>query len=214
MTMKDDALTLVLLRNAFYRDGYRLAITALFIVLIVNCGLVGVLFYQIKNPPQPQYFAVTPDGRMINNYSLDDPVFPDDHILQWTADAVRQTFSLDFMHWQDQLQAASSKFSVPGWKEFLKALKSSNNLETLIKQKMVANAEITGAPRLVQKAVLGGHYVWKVQLPLLVTLTNAGQVIPLSMDVTVIVMRVPVEENPERIAINNFLPIAQKAQLR
>lgn len=212
--MKDDALTLVLLRNVFYRDGYRWAVVALFIVLIVNCGLAGVLFYQFKNPPPPQYFAITPDGRMINNYRLDDPVFPDDHILQWTADAVRQTFSLDFMHWPEQLQAASSKYSGPGWKEFLKAFKSSNNLETLTKMKMVSNAEVTGAPRLMQSAVLGGHYVWKVQLPILVTFTNANQVIPMPMDVTVIVMRVPVEENPERIAINNFLPVVQKSQMQ
>ena len=212
--MKDDALTLVLLRNVFYRDSYRWAIVALFIVLIVNFALGGILYYQFKNPPQPQYFAITPDGRIINNYRLDDPVFPDDHVLQWTADAVRQTFSLDFMHWPEQLQTASSKFSNPGWKEFLKAFKSSNNLETIIKLKMVANAEITGAPRLMQKAVLGGHYVWKVQLPILLTLTNGMQVIPVPMDVTVIVIRVPVEESPERIAINNFLPVAQKAQLR
>ena len=212
--MKDDALTFVLLRNVFYRDSYRWAVLALFILLIVNCGLAGILFYQFKNPPQPQYFAITPDGRIINNYGLNDPVFPDDHVLQWTADAIRQTFSQDFMHWSDQLQVASNKFTAPGWREFLKALKSSNNLETLTKLKMVSNAEITGAPRLMQKAVLGGHFVWKVQLPILVTLTNGTQVIPLPMDVTVIVIRTPVEENPERIAINNFLPVVQKSQLQ
>ena len=212
--MKEDGLTLVLLRNLFYRDSYRWAVLALFILLILNCGLAAVLFYQFQNPPQPQYFAITPDGRIINNYALDDPIFPDDHILQWTANAVRQTFSLDFMHWSDQLQSASNQFTTPGWREFLKAMKNSNNLETLIKLKMVSNAEITGAPQVVQKAVLGGHYVWKVQLPILVTLTNTAQVIPMPMEVTVIVMRVPVEENPERIAINNFLPVIQKAQMQ
>lgn len=212
--MKEDALTLVLLRNVFYKDGYRWAVFALFLVLIVNCGLGAILFYQFKNPPQPQYFAITPDGRMINNYRLDDPVFPDDHVLQWTADAIRQTFSLDYMHWSDQLQSASNKFSTPGWREFLKALKSSNNLDTLIKLKMVANAEVTGAPQIMQKAVLGGHYVWKIQLPILLTLTNNNQTIPVPMNVTVIVMRVPVEENPERIAINNFLPVVQKTPLQ
>jgi intracellular multiplication protein IcmL len=212
--MKDDALTLVLLRNVFYRDGYRSAVAALFIVLIINCGLAALLIYQFKNPPQPQYFAVTPDGRMINNYRLDDPVFTDDHVLQWTADAIRETFSLDYMHWAEQLQAVSGKFSGPGWKEFLKAFKSSNNLETLTKLKMVANAEVTGSPRLVQAAILGGHYVWKIQLPILVTFTNANQVIPMPMDVTVIVMRVPVEESPERIAINNFLPVVHKSQMQ
>lgn len=212
--MKEDALTLILLRNVFYRDGYRWAVVALFIVIIVNCALGAVLYYQFQNPPKPQYFAATADGRIINNHGLDDPVFPDDHILQWTADAVRETFSMDYMHWQTQLQSASSKFTGPGWKEFVKALKNSNNLDTLAKLKMVSNAEITGAPQLQQKAVLGGHYVWKVQLPILVTLNSANQVIPLPMDVTIIVMRVPVEENPERIAINNFLPVAQKSQLQ
>lgn len=212
--MKEDALTLVLLRNLFYRDGYRWAVFALFVVILINCGLATLLFYQMTNPPQPQYFAVTADGRMINNHSLDDPVFPDDHVLQWTADAVRQTFSLDYMHWQDQLQNAAGKFSIPGWREFLKAFKNSNNLETLTQLKMVSNAEITGAPRLLQKAVLGGHYVWKIQLPILVTFNNNAQVIPVPMDVTVIVMRVPVEESPDRIAINNFLPVVQKSQLQ
>lgn len=212
--MKNDGLTLVLLRNMFYRDGYRFALISLFIVIFINCALAGLLFYQIKNPPQPRYFAITPDGRIVNNYRLDDPIFPDDHVLQWTADAVRQTFSLDFMHWTDQLQVASNKFTPDGWTEFLKALKQSNNLETLTKLKMVANAEVTGAPRLLQKAVLGGHYVWKIQLPLLVTMTNTQQVIPLPMDITLIVERVPVEENPERIAINNFLPVVQKSQMQ
>ncbi|MBS0351509.1 MAG: type IVB secretion system apparatus protein IcmL/DotI [Proteobacteria bacterium] len=210
--MKEDALTLVLFRNLFYRDGYRIAVVALFIVLMINCVLAGILFYQFKNPPQPQFFPITPDGRIINNYRLDDPIFTDDHVLQWTSDAVRQTFSLDFMHWQDQLQVASNKFSQSGWTEFLKALKESNNLDTLTKLKMVSNAEVTGAPRLMQKASLGGRFVWKIQLPILVTLTNSGQIIPVPMDVTVIVIRVPVEENPERIAINNFLPVVQKAQ--
>ncbi len=212
--MKQDALTLILLRNAFYRDGYRLGILALVIVLIIDCALAGLLFYQIKHPPAPQYFAMTADGRMIKNYRLDDPVFPDDHILQWSADAVRQAFSLDFVHWSAQLQVASNKFSNDGWKYFLEALKKSNNLETLTQLKMVSNAEITGAPKLVQKTMLGGRYLWKVQLPILVTYSNAAQSIPVPMDVTLIVMRVPVEENPERIAINNFLPVIQKSQLQ
>jgi intracellular multiplication protein IcmL len=210
--MKEDALTLVLLRNLFYRDGYRIAVAAFFIVLIINCVLGGILFYQFKNPPQPQFFPITPDGRLINNYGLDDPIFTDDRVLQWTADAVRQTFSLDFMHWQDQLQSASNKFSQSGWTEFLKAFKESNNLETLTKLKMVSNAEITGAPQLMKKQVVGGHFAWVVQLPILVTMTNSNQVIPVPMDVTIIVIRVPVEDNPERIAINNFLPVVQKAQ--
>ncbi len=66
-------------------------------------------------------------------------------------------------------------------------MKKSNNLETLTKLKMVSDAQITGAPRLLQKAVLSGHYVWKIQLPILVSMTNMKQIIPMPMEITVIV---------------------------
>ncbi len=58
--MKNDALSFVLLRNAFYRDGYRCALVALFIVLVVNCGLAAVFVYQLKNPPATTIFCNYP----------------------------------------------------------------------------------------------------------------------------------------------------------
>ena len=42
------------------------------------------------------------------------------------------------------------------------------------------------------------------------TYTNAGKTIPMPLNVTLIVIRMPVQKNPDRIAINNFLPVPQK----
>ena len=122
--MKNDALTFVLSRNVFYRDGYRWAVVG-FIYTVDHQLWISrdYCFIKLKIRRSRNILRLPPDGRMIKNYRLDDPVFPDDHVLQWTADAVRQTFSLDFMHWTDQLQMASNKFSTDGWREFLKALK-------------------------------------------------------------------------------------------
>jgi intracellular multiplication protein IcmL len=204
------ALELIVMRNAFYRDNYRRAFVVLLVLILVNFFLVGAIFYKIWNPPQPQYFATTADGRMISWHPLTDPVVTDDFVLQWSANAVRKAFSEDYMHWREQLQEASNNFTAQGWKYFIQSLQQSNNLETLQSLKMVSNAVLTGAPQISAKEVVGGVYAWKVQMPILVTYSNISKTIPMPMVVTLIILRVPVEQNPDRIAINNFLPVAQK----
>ena len=125
------ALELIVMRNAFYSDGYRRALIVLLVIVAVNCILAGTIFYKLINPPQPQYFATTNDGRMINWHPLNDPVVTDDYVLQWATNAVRKSFSLDYQHWRQQLEDASSNFTSLGWKYFLQSLKQSNNLEDI-----------------------------------------------------------------------------------
>ena len=203
---KNGALETILLRNAFYRDNYTRAAIMVIVLVGVNLALVWGIFYKVTNPPPPQYFATTADGRIINTNPLKDPVVSDSFVLQWTANRVRQAFSQDYIHWRQQLQEASSAFTPQGWRYFLSSMKASNNLETLVNLKMVSNAEIIGAPRIVGTAILSGRFAWKIQMPVLVTYANSERTIPTPMDVTLIVVRMSVKDYPARIAINNFLP--------
>jgi intracellular multiplication protein IcmL len=203
-------LELILLRNAFYRDAYRRVLSVLLLLLLVNGVLAVAIGYKVTHPPQAQYFPMTSDGRMINQHPLSDPAVTDDFVLQWTSNALRKAFSLDYIHWQDQLQTASNYFTPEGWKYFLQSLKQSNNLDTLTNLKMVSDAQITGAPQILEKEVIGGVYAWKIQVPILVNYQNIGKSIQMPMEVTLIVLRVPVQENPDRIAINNILPVVEK----
>lgn len=209
---KNQGVEVVVMRNAFYRDNYRKAVLALLLLIGINCLLAGSIFYQWTHPPQPQYFATTADGRMITWHPLTDPVVPDSYVLQWSANSIRKAFSLDFIHYRQQLQDASNSFTPSGWQYFLQALQKSDNLQTLINLKMVSNATITGAPQIVQKEIVDGRFAWKIQLPILVTYTNGKRSIPTPLIVTLIVVRMPVQQDPDRIAINNFLPVPQQSQ--
>lgn len=203
---KDNGLELVIQRNAFYRDAYRRVIFVTILLFFVNCGLGAAILIKWFNPPQPQYFATTAEGRIINIHQLSDPVVTDSYVLQWASNAVRQAFSADYIHWRKQLQDASVNFTADGWTYFLDALKSSNNLNTLVDMKMVSSAELTAAPQIMAKMVVNGHYSWKLKMPLLITYTDGKQNIQMPWNVTVIVTRMPVKDYPQRIAINNFLP--------
>ncbi|PHQ79548.1 MAG: type IV secretion protein IcmL [Coxiella sp. (in: Bacteria)] len=202
----DKGLALVMQRNAFYRDAYRRVVFVLITLFITSCGLGMGIIYKYLNPPAPQYFATTAEGRIINIHKLSDPVVTDSYVTQWASNAVRQAFSADYIHWRNQLQNASTNFTSDGWNYFLAALKSSNNLNTLTTMKMVSSAELTAAPQITAKMVVSGHYAWKIKMPLLITYTDGKQHINMPWDVTVIVIRMPVKDYPQRIAINNFLP--------
>lgn len=204
-----EGLTLVLLRNAFYRDNYRRASFVLAIVFFINVLLAVVILYRFVNPPKPQYFATNAQYQLIKYHALSDPVVSNNYILQWVANAVQQAFALDFIHWKQQLQRASNNFTTNGWNMFVAAYQQSGDLQTLAKLQMVSNAAITGSPQLQYEGVLDGTYVWKIELPILITYTNLNKTIPQPLKVTVIVTRVPVQDNPERIAINEFLPVVQ-----
>jgi intracellular multiplication protein IcmL len=209
---QDSGLALVLARNGFYRDAYRRVVIVLAVLFFVNVGLLGAVLIKAFTPAKPQYFATTADGRMLNSHKLSDPVVTDSFVTQWVANSVRRAFSVDYVHWRKQLQDASVNFTPDGWRYFLGALKSSNNLNTLLAKKMVSSAVVTSAPQITAKMVVSGHYAWKVEMPLLITYTDGkGTTQNMPWKVTVIVLRMPVKDYPQRIAINNFLPQVEKS---
>lgn len=201
------ALPLVLLRNHFYRDQYKSSVIVLLFLLALNALLVLAVLEQVMSPPPPVYFATTSTGEIIKWQPLDAPVVQESTVTQFVTDAVMTSFSLDYLHFRAQLQRASAYFTPYGWKTFLAAFKKSNNLTTLVDLKMVSDVKITGAPQVIQKAIVDGRYAWKVSLPVVMTYTGASRTIPMTMNLNLIVLRVSVKDNPNRIAINNFLPV-------
>lgn len=204
-----EGLTLVLMRNAFYRDNYRRALFALLVVIFIDILLGVTITDRYLHPPQPQYFATNSQYQLIKWHPLSDPVVTDNYVLQWVSNAVQQAFNLDFVHWRQQLQAASNNFTPSGWHWFLSAFKQSGDLDSLVKLQMVSDVSITGAPVVVNQAVLDGIYVWNITIPIMITYSNAKRTIHQPLKVTVIVQRVPVQDNPSLIAISQFLPVVQ-----
>ena len=63
--MVDGAVELVRLRNNFYRDNYRKAVSWLLFFLFVIVLLIGVMFYQVSHTPGHDIYATTADGRIV-----------------------------------------------------------------------------------------------------------------------------------------------------
>ncbi|HAU1154399.1 TPA: type IV secretion protein DotI [Legionella pneumophila] len=203
--MAEDALTVVALRNKFYKDSQRKVILALLIAIVVNVVLASLVVYMITHPPAPKYFATSINGRITPLFPLDEPNQSDSAVLQWANQAAIAAFTYNFVNYRDELQASSGFFTAEGWDQFLGALEQSNNLDAVKAKKLVVSAVATRAPIILQKGVLNGRYSWRVQMPILVTYQSASEFTQQSNVVTMLITRVSTLNSPRGIGISQFV---------
>lgn len=203
--MADDAVEIVSLRNDFYRDNYRKVVLGLLLCIVINIGLTGALSYIVTHPPAPQYFATSTDGRIVPLVPLDQPNLSAAALLQWANTAAVAVYNYNFINYRQALQDASDYFTPDGWREFLNALKSSNNLDAVIAKKLIVSAVATGAPVILEQGPLMDRYAWKVQMPMLVTYQSASQFSQQSVVVTMLITRISTLSSARGIGIAQFI---------
>ena len=203
--MAEDAVTAVVLRNNFYRDGQRKMILIAIFSILCNVVLAGILGYVFTHPPEPRYFATSINGRITPLISLDAPNQSDSAILQWANQAAIASFSYNFVNYRSELVAASGFFTSDGWNQFITALSESNNLDAVKTKKLVVSAVATAAPVILQKGLLNGRYAWRIQMPILVTYQSASEFSQQNLNVTMLVTRVDTLNSPRGIGIAQFI---------
>jgi intracellular multiplication protein IcmL len=206
------ALEVVQMRKDFYRDSYRRVAAALLFMTIVSGILAGIVYFLATHHPEPRYFATSADGRITPIYPLTAPMVSDSALLQWANQAAVAAYTYNFATYRKELQDASEYFTPQGWSDFETALQSSRNLETVINKKLVVTAVATGAPVILDRGVLDGHYSWKVQMPLLVTYESASTTIQQPILITMLITRVSTLNVPKGIAIAQFVASVSSQQ--
>jgi len=212
--MAEQAAELIRARNEFYRDNYRKVFSALLLMIVVNIILLGIIYYQITNPPSPKYFATTSDGKIIKLQPLNRPVIAPQVLLQWASMAAVEAYTYNFANYREAFQNLQNKFTLDGWKNFERALKASRMLETVIAKKLVVTAVATGTPVILDQGVVNGRHVWKVNMPMLVTYQSASEVTQSPLVVTMIVSRVSPINYPDGIAIVSYVATTGQVSTR
>lgn len=203
--MAEDAVELVRLRNNFYRDNYRRMVIVLLVMLIINVALVGTVFYQIANRPEPRYFATTTDGRIMPIYPLSEPMWAPAELLQWAHRAAIAAHSYNFVNYRDAFQQLQNQFTPEGWNYFESALKDARTLDMVLTKKLIVSAVATGTPVILDQGVIAGRYAWKVQIPLLITYQSGSEQTQQPVTALMIISRVPTVDVPKGIAIVSFV---------
>jgi len=202
--MSQDALEAVVYRNEFYRDGYRKSL--LIIVLLILSNLFAIVsVYNVLSKPNPvAFFATAPDGRIIPVLPLSEPGMKNSAVVDWATKAAIKTYTYDFVNYRSSLQEVSQLFTGTGWTKFQEAMQKSRMLKTVIKQELVMTATPTAAATITESAVRYDRYTWKVEIPMLLKLKGKTP-LTVPVKVTLLLQRVSLVNNPDGIAIVNFV---------
>lgn len=202
-------LASVIVRNDFYRDGYRAlrAVAALQAAIIL---VLILLFFIVINSTDKEYvyFATTEDGRLVPMLPLSEPNLSTPALTSWVAQAATETMTFGFHDYRKRLQEASRHFTRQGWASFTQALQNSGIIETVEANKQVVTAAPTSAPVIVSEGIVNGRYQWQVELPLNVTYRAGSQTRADNLLVRLVVVRVPKLESPNGVGIEQWIATA------
>ncbi len=198
----------VIVRNEFYRDGYRSLLKVAIIQGVIIVGLIAVMLYVVHiHQPENRYFATTEDGRLIPMISLTEPNLSTPALMSWIAQASTEVMTFGFHDYRRRLQESSRNFTRRGWESFTKALQQSRIIEMVQANQQVVTAAPQGAPILESEGLIAGRYQWVVQLPMILTYQSGSKTRSDSLLVTLVIVRVPRLESPNGVGIEQWIAV-------
>jgi intracellular multiplication protein IcmL len=196
----------VVIRNEFYRDGYRSILKlAVFQALIILALILAMFFIIYVNQPQNRYFATTEDGRLVPMTALSEPNLSTPALMSWVAQSSTEVMTFGFNDYRRRLQESSRNFTRRGWESFTQALQRSRIIEMVEANQQVVTAAPAGAPILKSEGVVQGRYQWEVQLPMILSYQAGSKTRSDNLLITLIVVRVPRLENPNGVGIEQWI---------
>lgn len=197
----------VVIRNQFYRDGYRTLIRIALIEAVVILGLVLMVGVFINtHQPVRTYFATTEDGRVIPMVPLSQANLTKPALLSWAAMSASETMTFGFHDYRRRLQESSRHFTRRGWGSFTQALQDSGMIETVTANRQVISATPRGAPTILSEGLLpNGVYRWEVEIPMLITYELGQNRQSDNKTVRLVIVRVPKLESPNGVGIEQWI---------
>lgn len=196
----------VVLRNEFYRDGYRLALRISVLQAFVIVGLIGAMFFIIYvHQPENRYFATTEDGRVIPMVALSQPNLSTPALMSWATQAATEAMTFSFSDYRRRLHEASRNFTRRGWETFTTALQEGGIIDSVEANFQVVTAAPSGAPILQEEGTVNGQYQWIVQIPMVLSYESGAKKRSSYWIVTLVIVRVPRLESPNGVGIAQWI---------
>jgi intracellular multiplication protein IcmL len=205
MALKD-AVSTVLSRNAFYKDGYRLllriSVIQGIVIVLLTASIIAML---LSMEARYIYFATTSDGRIINVVPLNEPYRSKADVIAWAAGTAQNVMRFGYFDYRQRLQQSASNFTPSGWESFTKAMREARILEAVEARKLVVTMDIDAAPEIKNSFVHDGIYTWYLRFPIVIKFDGTDAPAAIHANLILQVVRVSTLQNPDGISIEQWI---------
>lgn len=178
---------------------------ATIVCLIIAClfGTFSILTYDNKEAP------ITFSVNKKTNVKEELILLPYPHqsfknISEWIVDAVTASYSFDFRNYDKQVEKAGYYFTPDGYRTYLNALIITKVKQSVIDKKLEISIIPLQNPVLINGGSFGSTEFWRFQLPVRVSYYGGKEPVIQSLNVEVLVLRVPTYQNYKGLSIAEF----------
>lgn len=198
----------VVIRNEFYRDGYRVLQSIAVMQAVMICAILALMAYVIHiHQPENRYFATTEDGRLVPMVALNEPNLSTPALTSWAAQAATEVMTFGFHDYRRRLQESSRNFTRTGWDSFTKALEKARIIEIVEQQQQVVTAAPDSAPVVISEGLSFGRYQWMIEVPITINYQSTGGSRTDRLLVRMLIVRVPRLESPSGVGIEQWVAV-------
>lgn len=169
-----------------------------YVVILLLC----VILVAHATRSKEQYFVVDVADNTTEIFPMNEPNVTPSALLKWATQAATSVYTIDFFHYQSNIDALKDYFTVAGYQDFLQSLNASGSLKRIINNKLIVSAVATDTAVILQEGPLRDVYTWRIQVPLLLTYQGASTTsTQKTIAVSLLVTRVPTDQAPKGIGI-------------
>lgn len=188
----------------FYRKYYQSFMIALIVAFLLAIAAVVVVLYQIFNRPLPHFKAIATNGKEMKLTAFNEPNYLPSTLLRWASKAAVAAYTFDFVNYNKQIGAARPFFTSLGWADYQNSVQAL--IRTITQRKLFVNGVVSGTPVISNQGDLPGKgYVWRIQIPFLVTYQSADTTTQQRFYVMMTLVKVPTTVDPTGIGIDQFI---------
>ncbi len=195
-----------LFRSAWNMDLSQKAIMVAVLSAGTSAASLALVVWFAAHPTPPEYFAVSPDGRITPIEALSTPLLSTAQLLsiaqQWSVD----NYTFDYQNYRMEFQRISTHFSSGAWKQWFSSLNSKGILAAMKQNNWVVSAVPTGAPVIIAQGMVNGAYSWRIQMPMLVDYASDTSHKNIHYVVTMVLQRAPATQHANGVKIVQFVP--------
>lgn len=196
----------VLQNISWYKKQYQRMTTMFGLACLVAMFSMACNVIQFMMKPSPKYFAQTPDLRITELRPLDEPYITQEGLVNWAAETVSRTFSLDFLRFKDTLMGVRENYTTAAFNELVGNLKSNGTLEMIKEKRLSASVALEKAPVISNSGIVAGVYTWKLEFPIIITYEGSqGAANAQHLVATVLVQRADTITNPKGVVVKQIL---------
>ncbi len=156
---------IVIHRNLFYRKLTAFQFGLMFLLILgisINAYFIRVMRW---DQSRPTYFMTDRFGVSLAQHPLNQPVYSDEQIEQWTANKLNTLFSINFATHTKILNEAANYFNPQGYLQYRAAIAENRLVESLEAHSYVSVIDID-EPLKVEKHMMvdrGQAFAWKLK---------------------------------------------------